>query len=287
MQELWTIKRILDWTTEFFSRKSIPDARLSAELLLARVLNCQRIDLYLQFERILSGKELKIYRTYVKRRAQNEPVQYILGETEFMGLSFKLSPAVLIPRPETELVVEKLLEILKERPTVSPRILDVGTGSGCIALSVGYFLPQSKILAVDISAEAIAVARENTLRLKVENVEFAVQDARTMDAPGWGQFHCIVSNPPYVGFEEENILHPQVRNFEPREALFAGKTGLEFYQDFLPRAYELLLPGGFLLLELGFGQKEKIFQLLTKQKFTDIEFYRDYQNIERIVKAEK
>ncbi len=287
MQELWTIKRILDWTTEFFQQKSVPEPRLSAELLLAQVLQCRRIDLYLQFERILTGKELEIFRSYVKRRARHEPVQYITGEAEFMGLKFRVTPQVLIPRPETELLVEKVLEALQAQAWEAPRILDVGSGSGCIALSLGHFLPRSQIVAVDISPAAIAVARENARRLGVETVEFVQQDALEMTPEQWEPFHLIVSNPPYVGRQEEDLLHPQVKDFEPREALFAGETGLEFYRAFLPRAYRLLYPGGLLFLEIGFRQQEKIFQLLTQQKFTDIQFYTDYQNIERIVKAEK
>ena len=286
MQETWTIQGVLNWTIEHFGKKQVPDARLSAELLLAHVLHCKRLDLYLQFERILTSSELAQFRSMIKRRVKYEPVQYILGEHDFMGLTYKLTPAVLIPRPETELLVEEVLRDVQSDNRKKIRVLDVGTGSGVIAISIAGFCSNCAVTAVDISSQAIEVARGNAARLSVENVEFHIRDAKKMDAGTFGKFEIIVANPPYIAETQRQNLHPQVRDYEPLEALFAGAEGMDFYKAFIPVLPQILEKDGVIYMEIGFDQKEKILALLRENKFKQIKFIQDYQKINRIVKAQ-
>ncbi|MFZ0391444.1 MAG: peptide chain release factor N(5)-glutamine methyltransferase, partial [Calditrichia bacterium] len=287
MPEIRTVQEILNRTVDFFEQRHIAEPRLSAELLLCHVLQLRRIDLYLQFERILSPEELNRARHCVQRRGKHEPVQYITGEQEFMGFPFKVTPAVLIPRQETELLVEAVLEEVNAVPEENPAILDVGTGSGAIAISLARLCPGCRITAVDNSAEALDVARENARLLETPQVEFILADALQPSFLKDRRFNFIVSNPPYIGREQAEILQKQVSRYEPHKALFAGKEGLEFYKHFLPLAPGLLQPGGKLLMEIGFDQKEKVLTLFRQNQFSHMTFIKDLQNINRVIKAEK
>ncbi len=285
MPDIWTVQKVLTWTTEHFTRHQVPEPRLSAELLLAHILHLRRIDLYLQFERILTPEELSRYKQVILRRVRMEPVQYITGEQEFMGLTFRVTPAVLIPRPETELLVEQVLREFPEKNESIP-VLDVGTGSGAIALSLAHFRPRWQILAIDSSAAALEVAQTNARQLQLSNVRFLHADALQFTVPPEKRFSLIVSNPPYVSRQDFQKLHPQVREYEPREALLAGEEGMDFYRQFLPRLPELLTPGGRIYLEMGYDQKEKLVKLLNQLNFPKVQFTRDYRNIDRIVRIE-
>jgi release factor glutamine methyltransferase len=285
MQNVWTLKKTLDWTIDFFSRKEVPEARLSAELLLAGVLGCKRIDLYLQFDRLLTPAELKKYREFIQRRAGYEPVQYVLGEQEFMGLRFKVSPHVLIPRPETEILVEKALQLMREKRKDRLRVLDIGTGSGAISLSLARYCPGCSVTAIDNSEAAIAVAKENAQRLDINTVEFKTEDAVTFSRDSENCFDLIISNPPYVSEADWKDLHPQVREFEPREALFAGTAGLDFYKTVVPGLLKMLCPEGLVFMEIGHDQKVSIRKIFEQNGFTQINFIKDYSEIDRIVKA--
>jgi release factor glutamine methyltransferase len=286
MQEIWTIQRILNWTLDYFQKHLVPDPRLSAELLLAGVLKLKRLELYLQFERILTPNELSIYRDYIQRRIKYEPVQYILGEQDFMGLTFSVNPEVLIPRPETELLVETVLAAVKQINISSLKIVDIGTGSGSIAISLAHYCPLAKIIAVDNSQMAIQVAQENARKIGTTNVSFFHADIETISLKTFGKADIIVSNPPYVSNQQYENLHPQVKNYEPALALMAGVDGLDFYRKILPRLPEMLKKEGWSFLEIGYDQKEEIQKLLINHHFKNISFIKDYQNIHRIVKAQ-
>lgn len=286
MEKPWTIKEILERTVSFFEEKNVPEPRLSAELLLSHALKCKRLDLYLQFERFLTATELADFREMVRRRAKQEPVQYITGEQEFMGFTFRVTPAVLIPRPETELLVEAVLKEIQSREEKQEiSLLEVGTGSGAIAISLAKLCPHCRITAIDVSSEAIEIATENARRLEVTFIRFFVRDARDFTPDPPDGFDLIVSNPPYVSEPEWQRLHPQVKDYEPSRALLAGPDGLDFYRAFLPRTSSLLTKTGSLFMEIGFDQKENVFNLLKQAGFRKIEFIPDYQKIERIVKA--
>ncbi|MBN2366429.1 MAG: peptide chain release factor N(5)-glutamine methyltransferase [Calditrichaeota bacterium] len=285
MQEIWTIQKLLNWTIDYFQSRDVPEARLSAELLLSGALNMKRLDLYLQFERILTTAELDRFREYVKRRAKYEPVQYILGEQNFMGLIFRVNPDVLIPRPETELLVEAVLNEISSRSSENLAVLDVGTGSGAIAISLAHFCRECRIIANDISSAALETARRNARLLSTENIQFIQCQATELPEHLTEKCDVIVSNPPYVPEKQYEELHPQVKNFEPAEALKGGPDGLDFYRSFIPVIPRILKRGGLVFLEIGFNQKEKIQDLLSDSGVKQLDFIQDYQKINRIVKV--
>lgn len=286
MQEIWTIQRILSRTQDYFQKHLVPDPRLSAELLLAGVLKLKRLELYLQFERILTPDELSQYRDFIQRRIKFEPVQYILGEQDFMGLTFSVSSEVLIPRPETELLVEAVLVAVKQMNPSALRVVDIGTGSGSIAISLAHYCPRAEIMAIDISQKAIQVAQENARKIGTANVSFFHADIGSIPLKTFGKVDIVVSNPPYVSRQQYENLHPQVKNYEPTAALLAGLDGLDFYRKVLPRLPELLKEAGWIFLEIGCDQQQEIEKLLIDHHFKNISFVKDYQNIHRIVKAQ-
>ena len=226
----------------------------------------------------------------IERRLAGEPIQYITGEAEFYGLSFHVNRDVLIPRPETELLVEKAIELVgklrRSNATSSPRIVDVGAGSGAIAVALAHKLPFAEITASEISAAALVVARANAARHgAADRIRFLEGD---LLAPVAGeQFDLIVSNPPYVPEADRATLDVEVRNFEPAQALFAGNDGLAIYRRLLPESFKALAAGGVLLLEIGFGQQQAVQSLLEKDGFTGIEFFADFQGIPRVAVAQR
>ncbi|MCS7013767.1 MAG: peptide chain release factor N(5)-glutamine methyltransferase [Chloroherpetonaceae bacterium] len=281
----WTVVSLLKTSADFLKQKGIDDARLSAELLLAEVLGLQRMELYLNFEQPISPKELEQFRGLVRRRLAGEPVQYILGWEEFFGLRFEVNPAVLIPRPETELLVESVLDDC-DGATLS--ILDIGTGSGAIAVALAKSLPAVRIVAVDISVPALEVAQRNAARHGVESqIQFLVCDALQPDFAVQfpERFDVIVSNPPYVPLAEKENLQKEVRDFEPAIALFCP-TGFEFYEKIATDALTLLKPKGKLYLELHADAAEKVGDVLKQKGFQNILFRKDYQGFRRIAVAE-
>lgn len=283
MNDIWTLQKVLKWTIDYFSSHNIPEARLGAELLLAQVLGCRRIDLYVQFERVLSKEERAAYRGMVQRRVKREPVQYILGETEFMGLPFKVTSDVLIPRPDTEHLVDRVVGFLREEQLSAPSILDIGTGSGCIAISLAHLFPDAAVTAVDISETALAIAAENARNNDLE-ITLTAGDIFSLMPQFTNAFDVVVSNPPYISGKDWPELQPEVKEFEPRQALYGGEDGLEFYQRFVPAVKGLLKTGGAVFLETGYDQAKVVGEMCRQQDF-HIEIFKDYQQIERIVAA--
>ncbi|RMF59777.1 MAG: peptide chain release factor N(5)-glutamine methyltransferase [Calditrichaeota bacterium] len=280
MDKIWTVQEILNWTIQFFKTKNIIDARLSAELLLAEVLGCRRIELYLQFERILTMEERDRFREMVRRRAKHEPVQYILGHTEFMGLPIRVTPAVLIPRPETEVLTDSVIEFAR---TLShpPTILDVGTGSGCIAIALAKLLPEAQVWAMDRSSDAIALARENATLNGVE-VQFVEGDFFEKYTQLQHHFNIIVSNPPYIAGKDWETVPEEVKRYEPRLALDGGEDGLRFYHHLAEVVQEILDQHGRIFLEVGFDQARKVVSIFKNFHFHS-QIKKDLQGIERIV----
>lgn len=235
------------------------------------------------------------FRDSIERRRAGEPIQYIAGEAEFYGLPFYVNRDVLIPRPETELLVEKAIELAQELRKTNmlpePRfpglqIVDVGTGSGAIAVALAHALPFAEIAATDISSAALAVAKRNAERNGVtDRIRFLEGDL--LDAVGPGPFDIVLSNPPYVPETDRNTLDVEVCNFEPAQALFAGEDGLAIYRRMLPAAFRVLVAGGILLLEIGHSRQKAIQALLKKEGFAEIEFFNDLQGIPRVAKAQR
>jgi protein-(glutamine-N5) methyltransferase, release factor-specific len=256
--------------------------RLDAETLLMHVLGRERAYLYAHPDLVLSCSELSRYHEYLERRAVGEPIQYITGHQEFWRLDLLVTPAVLIPRPETEHAVEAALELA--RNLESPRIVDVGTGSGCIALALASELPHAQVEATDISAEALAIAKINAERLGLP-ITLAQGDLLENLLSRGPVFDLIISNPPYVGESEADKLQREVRDHEPHSALFGGVQGLDIFRRLAPQAHEVLRPGGWLVLEIGYSQEASVRELL--QGWNEIRSVTDLQGIPRVVVARK
>ncbi|MDO8489498.1 MAG: peptide chain release factor N(5)-glutamine methyltransferase [Candidatus Omnitrophota bacterium] len=255
-----------------------------AELVLSHVLNCDRLSLYLNKDNSLHKDKSVLISKILKRRILGEPLQYILGRTEFMGLEFKIDKRALIPRPETEILVDSVIKELKGLKIVCPIILDLGTGSGCIAVSIAKLFPSAVVCAVDISKEALKLAEENACLNKVK-VKFLRSNIFSIFDNRKEQFDLIISNPPYVAVSELSSLSPEI-SFEPVNALEAGVDGLDFYRKIINQAAGYLKKNGFLILEMGFGQRSAIEDILTKSEiFEVIEIIKDYNNIERVLVA--
>jgi len=256
-----------------------PTALPDAVLLLMATLGIDRPSLIAHPERPVTRDEQAAYQRLLERRLCFEPIQYILGTQEFYGLSLRVTPAVLIPRPETELLVEAVIA----RVPADARIVDVGTGSGAIAIAIAHSLPNASVTAIDLSVQALAIARENAAanRTDIRFIESDLLAALVQEPP----YDLIVSNPPYVASSEAATLHPQVRDHEPAQALFSGPTGLEIYERLIPQAHALLKPGGLLALEIGQGQRDAVAALLTD--WTAVEFLNDLQQIPRVVLARR
>ncbi len=284
----WIIKELLQTTTDYLKQKGIEDARLNSERMLAHVLGIKRFDLYLQFDRPVMENELAAFRALVRRRAAREPLQYILGGTEFYSLPFRLTPDVLIPRPETEVLVQKVIEhcrrIADEQQEI--HILDVGTGSGCIAVALAKNLPNAVLTAVDVSAAALAVARGNAVLNEVE-VRFFEHDALKPWPPEFtAAFDVVVSNPPYVSFAEYQHLQPEIRGHEPKQALLGGNDGLEFYRRFASQCAVLIKPRGRAFFEIGERQAVSVRNIFADAGFTAFQVADDLAGRNRVISME-
>jgi release factor glutamine methyltransferase len=281
------LKQAVDSAYQLFLENDVPSPRLNAELLMTFVLARERSYLYAHPERELTADEQSRYEEVTRERARGCPTQYITGHQEFWGLDLLVSPAVLIPRPETEHVVETVLELVKEYPFDGPgrlKLLDVGTGSGCIALALASELPHAEIHACDISDEALEIARINAARLALGGrVLFRKSDLLSVYAGD--QFDFVISNPPYVGEADADKVQKQVREFEPRIAVFSGHEGLDVYRRLVPQAKEALRPGGWFVAEIGFSEEEKVRELLTG--WAEVQVTADLQGIPRVAAARK
>ena len=258
------------------------DTCADATLLLRHVLNIPLAEIYACRERPLSREQTEQFNALIRQRAQGKPIQYITGEQEFFGLPFHVTPDVLIPRPETEHLVEAAIARLKDFE--SPRIVDVGTGSGAIAVAVAHALPQCEMTALDISPASLKVAEKNAQRNGVaDRIRFLQSDL--LAAVGNETFDAVLSNPPYIAERERKTLPKEVRDYEPAQALFAGKTGLELYQRLIPAAQSQLAPAGWLMMEIGHSQRDPVRALL--RDWADVDFVADLQGIPRVVVAHK
>jgi release factor glutamine methyltransferase len=247
--ETWTVGRLLGWTTDWLAARGAESPRLDAEVLLAHVRGCPRIALYTAFDTPVAEAERTRFRGLVKRRGEGEPVAYLVGSREFFSLPFSVTPDVLVPRPETEGLVVRVLDLC--RAAAAPRIADVGTGSGAIAVALAKHLPRASVVASDVSAAALAVARGNAERHGVADRVALLECDLLADPRAAGPWDVIVSNPPYVREDEFATLPRDVREHEPRAALVAGPRGVEIVERLAAEAEERLAPGGWLVVEIG------------------------------------
>jgi release factor glutamine methyltransferase len=278
MTKTKTLLAVLQSTTAYFTKHKIENPRLNAEHLLAHALGRTRMDLYLEFERNLSEEELGPLRELVKRRGQGEPLQHLLGTVEFCGQLFAIDKRAMVPRPETEELVELLQSKIKNQKS---RIVDVGTGSGVIALSLAQEFPEAKVYAVDISEDALALARENAARLGLERVHFQKSDLLESLSE---RFDLIVANLPYISMQDRHLLAREVLH-DPEVALFGGSSGDELVRRLIEKAPAHLEPGGLLALEIGLGQAEGLSDFVRQKNYHDIESKRDYAGVTRFLLA--
>ncbi|HSU15762.1 peptide chain release factor N(5)-glutamine methyltransferase [Longimicrobium sp.] len=283
-EKRWTVMELVGWTANYLKEKGFHNARLNAELLLAGSLGVKRLDLYLQYDRPLKAEELAAFKARLLRRAKREPLQYIEGHAAFRDLTLRVDPRVLIPRPETETLVQEVLDWAEGRDALSA--LDVGTGSGAIALALATEGAFRRVVAVDVSADALEVARANGAAAAPDApVEFRL--GSLYDAVAGERFDVIASNPPYVGDEERGGLDAEVRDWEPAGALFAGTGGLDVIRPLVAQAPEHLAPGGLLAMEIGASQADAVCALVRATgAFAEPRVRRDLAGRDRIVLAE-
>lgn len=282
----WTILKILHWITGYLTEKQSETPRLDAEILLAYALKIERVQLYMQFDRPLMAEELATIRELVKRRAAREPIAYIVGTQGFWSLDLKTDSRALIPRPDTEILIETALKLLPEDSTAS--VVDIGTGSGAIALSLAVERPGLRIAATDIDADTLELARENAeLHGLGERIRFFYGDLLDALNSDWPTADLVVSNPPYIAEDQRSELMADVRDFEPSGALFSGEDGLDILRRLTVDAFAFLKPGGYLLCEIGYDQGNAVRELFEQAGFHQVEVRQDYGGRDRVVSGQK
>ena len=288
--DTWTIQKLLNWVTEYLTTKGVDSPRLSAEMLLSEALGLKRIELYTQFDKQVPQQQLDILHDLVKRAGLHEPVAYLTGKTEFYSLEFDITADCLIPRPETELLVQRAIEFLRTRSGVQ-YICDLCTGSGCIAVAIAKNFPDARVTATDISAAALEVAARNVKKHHLtEHVRLLCGDLfepviHQLDV---NQFDLIVCNPPYVSTAEYEKLDKNIKDYEPASALLAGDDGLDVYRRIIDKVYDFLKPGAVLMLEIGYAQGPAVKELLEQTgTVAEIKIEKDFQYNDRIVTAKR
>lgn len=284
----WTIQKLLTWITDYLTQKDVDSPRLSAELLLSKVLGLKRIELYTQFGKEVPQEQLDELRGLVKRAGLHEPVAYLVGKTEFYSIEFEVTSDCLIPRPETEQLVQRAIEFLRKREG-EQLVCDLCTGCGIIAVAIAKNVPGAKVIATDISAPALAQATKNVEKHGLqERIALRLGDLFEPLVPSLDQFDLIASNPPYVSSAEYEKLDKNVKDYEPRIALHAGEGGLDVYRRIAEKVGPFLKPGGILLMEIGYAQGPTVRDLLEQTGvFASIEVEKDFQKHDRVVVAKR
>jgi release factor glutamine methyltransferase len=288
-EKVWTVIDIIKWGTGYLSEKGFDEARLTVELLLSETLGLKRFDLYVKHDQPLRREDLDKFKVLLKRRLSHEPVQYIIGKTNFYSIDLKIDSRALIPRPETEVLAETVIEhcrtYLSQREIV--RVIDVGTGSGCLAIAIARFVKNSSVTAVDRSDFALDLARENAAATGTTGrIEFVRADFLELGKNVFNEsFDILISNPPYIARSELETLSEDIRQFEPVEALSDGRDGMTFFRKISESAHVFLRDGGWVFVETGFGQAQKVRAIFADHGGTELLVKKDLSNIERIVRA--
>ena len=282
-QKIWRVIDLLNWGEKYFTDNGFDTPRKEIEILIQNILECSRVDLYLRFEEPVAKFQLVKLRGWVQRRKNREPIQYIIGKAGFYNLILNVTPDVLIPRPESEILVELLLSTVDKDEKIS--ILDIGTGSGCLALALGKELPKANITGIDISKKAIEIAELNAETIKIKNVKFLQKDLfeDRIDR----KYDILTSNPPYIPQKEIESLMPEVKEFEPLYALTDSADGLTFYRKISEISSTIVNPNGRIFLEVGLGEHPKMaMKLFSNEKFKNVELIKDYNGDDRVLKAQ-
>jgi len=294
----WTIQKLLNWVTEYLTNKGVDSPRLSAELLLSHVMGLKRIELYTQFDKSVSKQQLDKLHDLVERAGDSEPIAYLTGKTEFYSLELEVNPDCMIPRPETELLVERAIEFLRTR-TGTQFVCDLCTGCGCIAVAIAKNVPVARIIATDISAAVLDIAAQNIEKYSLkEKITLLCGDLFDPLVPQLDVeklvldsdrgFDLIICNPPYITAAEFESLNKNIKAYEPRIALYAGEDGLDIYRRLIEKVDEFLKPDAALMLEIGYAQGPAVKELLEQNgTFTEIKIEKDFRNNDRIAIAKK
>ncbi|MBF0225716.1 MAG: peptide chain release factor N(5)-glutamine methyltransferase [Desulfobacterales bacterium] len=284
----WNILEVISWTTSYLESNNIESPRICSEMLLAYALNLTRIDLYLKYDQPLKKTELEFYKSLIKRRIENEPVAYIIGQKGFWTMDFFVSRDVLIPRPETEILVETAISLIPSADEKKWNILDIGTGSGAIILSIASEKEEHSFFASDISYNALKIAKKNAAAYGLGDKIFLFCNNLFEAITNVQYFDMIVSNPPYISSKTINSLQPEIKFYEPITALDGDEDGLSFIRKIINQSELYLKPNGYLIMEIGYDQKESVIQITNSTKyFNSIEFIKDYSGHFRVVKLKK
>ena len=280
----WRIIDVINWGVDYFENKSLENPRLEIEIFLQHILDCKKIDLYINFENEVSAPDLKTLKGYIKRRLENEPSQYIVGRSNFYGRNFYVDNNVLIPRPETEILINACIEFLSMKD--NPEIIDIGTGSGCIGITLAKEIPSSNVIAIDCSEKALAVAEKNAKNIGIKNIDFVKSDflKQTIDL----RADLLVSNPPYIPKEDISTLMADVKEYEPSKALTDNLDGLEFYRVFSKKFDPMIKIDGALIVEVGKDKHPlKAKKIFEKSGHVNVEMINDYNGDIRVLKVMK
>ena len=279
-EKIWRLIDILNWGEKYFKEKYFDNPRIEIEVLLQHIIGCKKIDLYLQFENIVTPENLIILRGLIKRRVNREPIQYIIGSSEFYGRKFFVNKDVFIPRPETEKLIDVSIDFLSKKK--NPIILDVGTGSGCIGITIALEIPLSSVIAIDISNSALSIAKKNADMYGLKNIQFINLDILSQDINHTADM--LISNPPYISQEEIPGLMIDVKDYEPMAALTDNSDGLEFYRKFSNIIPQVVKNNGEIILEVGRGAHlERVKEIFSKAGYDNIESVRDLNKDNRVL----
>jgi len=276
----WRIIDIINWGEKYLKERSFDSPRNEIEILLLHLIGCKKIDLYLDFEKVIKPEDLIILRGWIKRRVNREPIQYIIGHSEFYGRRFNVNQHVLIPRPETETIIDASIDALSKKN--NPVIIDIGTGSGCIGITLALEIPHSKVFAIDVSQAALAIAKKNAELYNLKNIEFIKMDFLSEDINH--NVDLLVSNPPYIPQKEISSLMRDVKEYEPMMALTDNSNGLVFYQKLSKIIPDIVKKNGMTILEVGRGDHyNKVKEVFSKEGYSDIETFRDLNKDIRVL----
>lgn len=281
-----TLKTLIDKSIVYLERNNVPEAKLITEIIFSHVLNIDRMLLFTKYKAEIENEKIDKIRNYIQKIGKEKiPLQYLLNEQEFYGRNFYVSKGVLIPRQDTEVLVEEAVKILKREKIESPKILDMGTGSGIIGITVALEIPDSKVMGTDISEKALEISEKNREILNVENIKFFKSDL--FEQIEYKKFNMIISNPPYISDNEIGVMSEDTLLHEPREALFADNNGLFFYYEISRKGMDYLQDNGYLLFEIGYRQGKAVKEIMEKAGFTNVNIVKDMQNTDRVIIGQK
>ncbi len=281
-----TVKVLLEKSIEYLEKNNVEENKLIAEIIISNILNVDRMMLFTKYREIISNNDIEKIREYLKKIAKDKlPLQYLLNEQEFYGRKFYVNKGVLIPRQDTEILVEKAINIVKDKKIEVPKILDIGTGSGVIGITMALEIENSKVLGIDVSDVAIEISNKNREILKAKNIK--IIKSNLFENVSFKEFDIIISNPPYISRDEIDVMSENTLTWEPEEALFAENEGLYFYNEICDKGYDCLQKEGYLLFEIGYKQGEKVKMIMENKGYKEIEIIKDLQGLDRVVVGRK